>query len=550
MPHAHIMPPSGFQALILCGPGASLNTFTSTPDDFPKALIPIANRPMIWYPLDWCYRMGVSAIHLVSPPSSREAINAALSINPFLTELPSPKASIVAPENISFNTGTAELLRQPEIQAVITGDFVILPCDLVCDLPGGSLLESWMILQSSLGGTARPSEAIEPQLSLNGELGGRRGGLGVWYQTKGTDSVKGEETDFIATTPLSRLPVSPSKGSLLPRIANLVYSLPTDTLNDIVEDKKSFPIRHALLRKHGYVKILSSYRDAHVYLFPFWTLDYILRNERFDSISEDVVGWWAKAGWQNGLGQKLGISKILEATQEPKQADQPLQTQEHTEESQGSETIEDEIDLASMSSTQTSRHRHTKPTGSQGGTGFASRVHLSDQDEGTSSISPIKTPIGIPPMLAYVHPTSAGSAMIRRVDTVPLLLAVSLRLAKLPSHEENGTSPLAHASKIAFSDGLAQRCTVTRADCLLADNVIVEEKAVIKESVIGVGCRIGAGARLTRCVLMDGVVVQEGYVVIDGTEIKNEKFMAFEGLDEQDAGSEGLEFDHDANTAA
>lgn len=50
-----------FQALILCGPGLSLNTFTSTPDEFPKALVPIANRPMVWYPLDWCYRMNVSS---------------------------------------------------------------------------------------------------------------------------------------------------------------------------------------------------------------------------------------------------------------------------------------------------------------------------------------------------------------------------------------------------------------------------------------------------------------------------------------------------------
>lgn len=59
MPHS-TMPNSGFQAVILCGPGASLDTFTSNPKDFPKALLPIANRPMVWYPLDWCYRMGIT----------------------------------------------------------------------------------------------------------------------------------------------------------------------------------------------------------------------------------------------------------------------------------------------------------------------------------------------------------------------------------------------------------------------------------------------------------------------------------------------------------
>lgn len=60
MPHATSLPAPGFQALILCGPGASFSTFTSTPKDIPKALLPIANRPMVWYPLEWCYRMGVT----------------------------------------------------------------------------------------------------------------------------------------------------------------------------------------------------------------------------------------------------------------------------------------------------------------------------------------------------------------------------------------------------------------------------------------------------------------------------------------------------------
>jgi len=59
MPHA-VLPAPGFQAIILCGPGASFSTFTSSPDEIPKAMLPIANRPMLWYPLEWCYRMGVT----------------------------------------------------------------------------------------------------------------------------------------------------------------------------------------------------------------------------------------------------------------------------------------------------------------------------------------------------------------------------------------------------------------------------------------------------------------------------------------------------------
>jgi translation initiation factor eIF-2B subunit gamma len=90
---------------------------------------------------------------------------------------------------------------------------------------------------------------------------------------------------------------------------------------------------------------------------------------------------------------------------------------------------------------------------------------------------------------------------------------MSLQLAKLDSIENLGrdaSSPFAHQSKVAYPEGVASKTTVTRPDCLLAENVTVEEKCSIKESVIGANCQIKAGAKLTRCVLMDGVVVEKG----------------------------------------
>jgi translation initiation factor eIF-2B subunit gamma len=204
------------------------------------------------------------------------------------------------------------------------------------------------------------------------------------------------------------------------------------------------------------------------------------------------------------------------------------------------------------------------------------------------NISP--TPQGklsIPPILAYVHRVQPSAPLIRRVDTAKLLLAVSLSLAKLESVEDVGrqaSSPFAHTSKVAYPAGIAQKTTVTRGDCLLAENATVEEKSVIKESVIGANCHIQKGSRLTRCVLMDGAVVgercqlsgciigrrskigresvlkdcevQDGNVVPNESEwpwhpvkfdlliefvadAKDQQFMVFEGLD--DEGEENME---------
>jgi len=99
------------------------------------------------------------------------------------------------------------------------------------------------------------------------------------------------------------------------------------------------------------------------------------------------------------------------------------------------------------------------------------------------------------------------------VDTAHITAIRLVQLAKLESIENLGREdpvPFAHQSKIAYPEGIASKTTVTRPDCLLAENVTVEEKCSIKESVIGANCQIKSGAKLTRCVLMDGVVVGKG----------------------------------------
>ncbi|KAL3480332.1 hypothetical protein BJX99DRAFT_220600 [Aspergillus californicus] len=562
MPHSVPVPPTGFQALILCGPGVSLNTFTSNPEEFPKALIPVANRPMVWYVLDFCYRMGISNITLITPPPSQAPLEAALSQNPHLTSLPSPSPSVLAPADLTLTTGTAELLRLPEVQSCIKSDFLLLPCDLICDIPGESLLEAWMVSQSALGGSTLAGgwNTNGPKtVGMGGEAGGRRGGLAVYYQTKGREeSVKGEVTDFVATAPLDQDEAPavshPVDGPAALRfgLSKLVLSMPMDTVKEKMEEDKGLLIRHSLVKKHAKVKMLTSYRDAHLYVLPYWVKDYARLNEKFESVSEDIVGWWAKTNWQTGLGEKLRMNEIFQ------------QNQKLGESGSMDESLEEEIDIKAMSTTKAGAgesHNTTLPVATAEFQ-FASRVKSSGTDSGLES--PHKDEkLTIPPVLAYMHSALPSAPLIRRVDTSTLLLSVSLRLAKLESIEEAGrvaASPFAHNQKVAESAGVAQRCTVNRSDCLLAHNVTVEEKCVIKESVIGTNCHIASGARLTRCLVMDGAVIgercqltgcivgrrskvgrecvlkeceiQDGNVVEEQTDAKNEKFMMFEGLDD------------------
>ena len=441
-------------------------------------------------------------ITLICPPSAAEAITTALNTNPFLTSLPYPRPVLLAPKDLDQNTGTAEILRLPEVQAVVASDFVVLPCDLVCELGADKLLQAWMVKAAALEDLAGdPRAAGAP----------RSGGLGVWYETKTAAPVKGEETDFVATVPLPPSSVLPAKGSLFPHMEKLVYFMPTDSLKDLVEDKKGFPVRHGLLRNHPRVRMLTTHRDAHIYIFPHWVMQFVKENERLETISEDVVGWWAKAGWQRGLSAKLGLARVLRRAADGGDGDSDEGLASDRESSTRKlgidSTAHDEPNpVVSVKDGEGDAHAQRPAPGSEASSraqpaaGSAGHGHDRSDDE-----------VPVPPMLAYVHPSQASDApLIRRVDTAQLLLHVSLQLAKLPSVEEVGAeaaSPFAHARKIAYPEGVRPRTTITKQDSLVADNVTVEERTSIKECVVGANCQIGEGAKLSQCLLMDGVVV-------------------------------------------
>jgi translation initiation factor eIF-2B subunit gamma len=361
---------------------------------------------------------------------------------------------------------------------------LVLPCDLVCELGADKLLQAWMVKSATLEDLVGDSQSQGP----------RSGGLGVYYQTKTATPIKGEETDFVATIPLPATSVLPSKGSLFPDMAKVVYALPTDSLKDLMEEKKGFPVRHGLLRQHPRVKMLTTHRDAHIYIFPHWVMQFIKENERLETIGEDVIGWWVKAGWQKGLSTKLGLDSILQRP-DSGSADghaspgghHPTSTRKLGVDSRATDAPNTVVSVKSSSNDDSN----------------------SNNSGDTPSREESEAPV--PPMLAYIHPSTSTAPLIRRVDTAQLLLQISLQLAKLPSLEETGpdapASPFAHARKVAYPEGVKSRTTITKQDSLVADNVTVQEKTSIKECVVGANCQIGEGAKLSQCLLMDGVVV-------------------------------------------
>lgn len=584
MPHA-VTVQTGFQALILCGPGIGLSTFTNVPHDYPKALVPIANRPMIWYVLDWCYRMGVTNITIITPPASKAPLEAALGQHPDLTSLPSPKPDLLAPADLEFNTPTAELLRLPEVQQVITSDFLLLPCDLICEVPGDALLETYLTSMAGMAGTRGADHAAHMKsrtsFAAGAEGSGRRGGLSIWYNTSNRDeSVKKEECDFMGSVTLDNhheQPIERTIGLPSGSLRKLVWTKPMSEMLDDAEENKSWRMRQSLMRRYGSVKCITKYRDAHLYFLPLWVKDFAMTNEDFESVSEDLVGTWAQAEWRKPqFRAQRGASKIFKQ----RKASMTNGDDAYVPTSE----LQDELDLLSLSSTQITRHSLNTSTPKQSElVQFASRVQNVNPEDSMISNTTDEATDGedandqdpsiphLPPMLSYILPSSPAAPLVRRVDSAALVLSVSLLLAKLSDTSSglssgSSISPFSHQQKIHPTSQPPSdvRVNVNTADTLVSANTTLNQYCNIKQSCIGANCVIGTKARIQGCVVMDGAQigesatlsgcivgkkakigkgsilkdceVQDGMVIGDSIEAKNEKFLigGFEEGDDMD----------------
>lgn len=146
------------QAFIFCGKGFKLSPFSHINGDngIPKALLPVANRPMIEYVLDWCDQAQFKEINVIIEFSDFDLVvdglRSYLSLRQQYFELHFKNISShhghcsAKLPNINFISSkyesTGEIL-QKELLGRITGDFVLLPCDFITDIPPQIFLDQY-----------------------------------------------------------------------------------------------------------------------------------------------------------------------------------------------------------------------------------------------------------------------------------------------------------------------------------------------------------------------------------------------------------------------
>ncbi|KAJ1946529.1 Translation initiation factor eIF-2B subunit gamma [Linderina macrospora] len=248
-----------FKAIILAGPGNDLYPLTER-ENTPKALLPIANKPMIWYVLQWLEQGGLLDIEIVTVRESEP------DISDYIRGVYEGMAKITV-RVLADAAGTADALRQVAPQ--IKTDVIVVPCDLIIDVPAAHFLDMYRL--------RRPSVASMFFETMRSKGGGGTSKAAVQLPLIGVDQ------------PTSRL----------------VMLRPLDKDEDEVE------MRMSLVRKFPSLAMSNKMQDSHVYVFQRWVLDYLAAHPEMSSLQDDLLPMLVRAQSQPQLLEREQITKFM-----------------------------------------------------------------------------------------------------------------------------------------------------------------------------------------------------------------------------------------------
>ncbi|OBZ68149.1 putative translation initiation factor eIF-2B subunit gamma [Grifola frondosa] len=264
-----------FLAVVLAGFGNELLPLTSNHGDepCPKALLPIANKPMLDHPLAWIEQSGVIDVLLICPAPHRSAMSNYIHSD-ISSSFPSLRIDLQSyDESQDLNVGTCTILRH--FSQRIQQDFILVPCDFV---PPPSLPLSHVL------------NKFRTETTYDGSIA-----TTCFYEVRSAE--KGSTTDEWGLTP-SSVPVVWDE-----QTGTLLY---IDTPDDIDNNGEDINLRASLLSQYPRAKLSATLRDSHVYVCRRSVLDALGQKLYFDSLREEFIPWLCKPQYQRTRRDKYG----------------------------------------------------------------------------------------------------------------------------------------------------------------------------------------------------------------------------------------------------
>lgn len=229
--------------MLAAGRGSQMTDLTSK---IPKALLPIGNMPMLWYPINTLKQAGFEeAIVVVLDSYCVKAQKLLLQTHDVKMKL-----DFVSIPDQDY-MGTADTLRY--IKDKIKRDMLIISCDLVIDIS----LHNIANIFRTYDATVTMLLCVIPDGMSD-------------IPVPGPKSKKRSERDFIGLDPKgSRVLLMTSEG-------------------DLADDNKVV-FRRSVMKKHPNINIRSNLTDCHLYLMKKWVIDYLVQNRRISSIKGELI---------------------------------------------------------------------------------------------------------------------------------------------------------------------------------------------------------------------------------------------------------------------
>ena len=241
-------------------------TFSLYPitEDIPKALIPIANKPLVYYTLKWLEQARVNDIIIVSQPSWRQRISHYISkVYEFTDESSMNVQTVEVPEG----SGSCDALRA--IQHKIKTDFIVLSADFITETPPHVLFDSYRTLNPTVAVLLYDATKLSSGSAM--------------------DKKDDENTEYIGLDDDS------------------CRFLFTASKSDLDEDLE---MRLSLLEKYPRIHLYTQLRDAHVYIFKKWIIDLISKKTNVSSLRLDLIPLLLSYQYRTESLKKEGLVRV------------------------------------------------------------------------------------------------------------------------------------------------------------------------------------------------------------------------------------------------
>lgn len=230
------------QAVLMAAGGGS--RMTDLTYNTPKALLPVGNKPLIWYPLNLLERVGFEEVIVITTKEVQKMMSTDLKMKMDVKM----KLDVVCIQE-DADMGTADALRH--IQQKIKTDVLVVSCDLITDVALHEVVDLFRAHNATLA--MLMSKSHEFTETVPGQKGKKK---------------TAEQRDFVGVD---------QSGKRLLFLANEAD----------LED--GLTVRKSIMTKHPRMHINTGLVDAHLYCLKKAVVDFLTENKSISSIRGELV---------------------------------------------------------------------------------------------------------------------------------------------------------------------------------------------------------------------------------------------------------------------